>query len=79
MKKKLIDLINNGWDVKFSNQIKRMDGEFVIRTCWKAEYKDERYDCAWAGFDDAKPCIEDFIKIANITMENESKPKPKVS
>ena len=63
--KKLIDLINSGWDVNFQNQVKRIDSDFVIRTCWKAEYENERYECAWAGFDDAKLCIEDFIKYAN--------------
>ena len=45
--KKLIDLINSGWDVNFQNQVKRIDSDFVIRTCWKAEYENERYECAW--------------------------------
>ena len=73
--KKLIDLINSGWDVNFQNQVKRIDSDFVIRTCWKAEYENERYESQWAGFKDAKLCVKDFIKIAEIAMKTEAKLK----
>jgi hypothetical protein len=75
MDKKIAELINNGWNVKFSNQVKRIDSEFVIRTCWKAEYGDERYESQWSGFKDAKLCVKDFIKIAEITMKIKIKSK----
>jgi hypothetical protein len=64
MKKKLIDLINNGWDVKFWNQVKRMDGDFVIRVCWEARYGEERYECEWKGYKTARACINNFINTA---------------
>jgi hypothetical protein len=75
MDNKIAELINNGWDVKFSNQIKRIDGEFVIRTCWKAEYAEVKYESEWAGFKDAKPCVKDFIKNAEIAMKIQAKLK----
>jgi hypothetical protein len=79
MDNKIAELINYGWDVKFSNQVKRIDGEFVIRTCWKAEYDNERYESKWAGFKDAKPCVKDFIKIVEIIMKNKEKIKTEKS
>ena len=62
--KKLIDLIDSGWDVKFWNQVKRMDGDFVIRTCWEARFKEERYECEWKGFKTSRGCINNFINTA---------------
>jgi hypothetical protein len=28
------------------NQVKRIDGDFVIRTCWEAQFADKRYESA---------------------------------
>jgi len=75
MDNKIVELINNGWDVKFSNQVKRIDGDFVIKTCWEAKYDDERYESKWAGFKDAKLCVKDFIKNAEIAMKVQAKLK----
>lgn len=74
--KKLIDLIDSGWDVKFENQVKRIDGDFVIRTCWEAEFADKRYDCKWEGYKTAKGCVNNFINTAiGITEKFEKEKK----
>ncbi|MCK9446106.1 hypothetical protein M0Q50_04350 [bacterium] len=64
-KNELVDLINKGWDINFWNQPKRLDDGFQVRVCWKAEYKNKKYDCEWEGFVDAIDCYKDFIKFTN--------------
>ena len=57
----LIKIIDNGWDIKIYNQIKRMDDGFVVRVCWEAENNNKRIECDWEGFKDTKEAIKDLI------------------
>jgi hypothetical protein len=70
MDKKVAELINKGWEVKFWNQPKRIDGDWDIKTCWKAKYMNTDYECEWLGFDDAESCIRDFINKAEEITAN---------
>lgn len=61
----LLNLINNGWDVHFVNQPKRIDGDWVVKITWSAKLNDKKFSCEWIGFDTAQECVDDFIKTAN--------------
>jgi 8-oxo-dGTP pyrophosphatase MutT (NUDIX family) len=58
----LINIINNGWDIKITNQPKRIDGEFVLRLVWKARKGERVMECEWHGFEDAGEAIEDMVR-----------------
>lgn len=57
--KQLIELLNNGWDIKFSSIVKRMDSDWKIRFCWKAQRNDESYESDWEGFETPEDCTKD--------------------
>ena len=58
---KVIELIDNGWDIKIYNHPKRIDGEFVVKVCWEAKTGSEEKESVWGGFDTAKDAINDLI------------------
>ena len=65
--KELCELIDAGWDIKIWNQVKRMDGDWAIRVCWKAEKNpnttsEVSLECKWEGFETAEECIQDLMK-----------------
>jgi len=72
--KELIEAIDLGWDVEFTNQIKRLDGDFCLRVCYKAvnlnvindpsSYAD-KLESEWEGFETAKEAVNDFIEKIN--------------
>ena len=64
MEKKLTELINDGWDVHFTNQRIRLDRKWHINIRWEAQYKDKKYACDWKGFDNAELSMANFIKSA---------------
>jgi len=54
----LIELLNNGWDIKFTPAVKRINGEWKIRFCWKAERNEESYESEWEGFENPEDCTK---------------------
>lgn len=63
-KNELVDLITEGWDIKFYNQPKRIDDGYALLVCWKASYQNKEYECGWGGFEESIDCYNDFIKFA---------------
>ena len=71
----LIKIIDNGWDIKIYNQVKRMDDgrgyrNFVVRVCWEAENDEKRIECDWEGFEDTKKAIKDLINKCSTNATN---------
>ena len=64
---KLTKIIENGWQLKIYHHLKRIDGDFEIRLCWKAKivistYKEVRAESVFEGFKTAAKCIADLEK-----------------
>lgn len=57
----LLKLINSGWSISIYNQPKRIDGKWVIRICWKANFDQNLHESEWEGFENAEQCIADVI------------------
>ncbi len=68
---KLIKLLDKCDSVLFKNQPKRIDGEFVLRLVWHAEFKGKLYESEWNGFEDINDCVSDFISnMEKVIQEN---------
>jgi len=60
---RLQQLIDWGLNVTFENQVKRIDGEFVVRVVWKAAYNDLKLpECRWDGWATARGAMTDFLR-----------------
>ena len=71
----LIKVIDNGWNVKIYNQVKRMDTgkgyrDFILRVCWEARKNDKQIKCEWEGFENTKDAINNLIKVTNKQSTN---------
>jgi hypothetical protein len=74
--KEIIEAIDLGWDIEFTNEIKRMEGkdgwrDFISRVCYKAVLLKTINDpssicnkikCPWEGFETAQEAVDDLIK-----------------
>ena len=69
MENKLIELVGNGWDIRFWNQRIRLDRKWNNNVCWEAQYKGKKYACDWKGFDTAELCVVDFINSTEEIMK----------
>lgn len=63
---KLINNIDNGWDIKIQTEMRRLDlGEgrrFYSRIVWKAKKNDKTIESESKGFDTAEEAIADLAK-----------------
>lgn len=60
--KRLINLLDAGWNIQFINQPKRIDGDFIIRLIWKAENGIYNLESEWEGFDLSEECLNDCLE-----------------
>lgn len=67
----LAKLIDNGWDVHITNEVRRVSiygmRNFVVKVIWKAvkrisSSKEMVRACKWEGFDTAKEALADLLK-----------------
>ena len=74
--KELIEAIDLGWNIEFSNVVKRLEGDdgwrdFFVRVVWKAVLLKTINDPSssintlesdWEGFETAEDAVNDFIE-----------------
>lgn len=69
--KEIIEAIDLGWDIEFSNVMKRLDGDFHLRVTYNAVLLKtindptsvrNKIECPWEGFETAQEAVNDLIK-----------------
>lgn len=59
--KKLISIINRGYSIEIVHVVKRINGEHVIRTIWKATNNGRTYECGWQGYYHTLDCVNNML------------------